>query len=111
MRKLYPRIFIFTLIFCMAAGQTVAFDLQVGHMNFGSPSVAVAGPGYLDNNGFGALLTIPFGASGPDTPTATLNGQDISQFTQQDAKDSLIVIMLFGVFIAAGVLSASAVAN
>ncbi len=111
MRKLFTRIFIFTLIFCMAAGQATAFDLQIGHLNFGPPSADAAGPGHFDNNGFGARLTIPFGASGSGESTATLNGQDISQFTQQDAKDSLIVIMLFSVAIAAAVLSASAVAR
>ncbi len=111
MRKLFPRIFIFTLIVCMAAGQATAFDLQIGHLNFDPPSADATGHGHFGDNGFGAMLTIPFDASGSGISTATLNGQDISQFTQQDAKDSLIVIMLFSVAIAAAILSASAVAK
>jgi hypothetical protein len=111
MRKPFARILIFTFIFCLAAGQAAAFDLQIGHLDFGSPSADSMGPSAFDNSGFGAMVTIPFDASGSGAATTTLNGRDISQFTQQDAKDSLIVIMLFSVAIALGVLSANAVAE
>jgi len=40
-----------------------------------------------------------------------LNGQNLSRFTEQDAKDSLVVIMLFGVAIAAGALTVSAASD
>jgi len=112
MRNLFTRIFICTLILFLAAGQAAAFDLQIGHLNFGPPPTDTASHFHSDNNGFGAMITMPLDFSGSNKPTTgTLNGQDLSRFTQQDAKDSLIVIMLFGVAIAAGALSFSAASN
>ena len=111
MRKLLLRVMIATLILFLAIGHAAAFDFQIGHLNFGPPPADTAGYYQSDNSGFGASITIPLGFSASEQPSATLNGQDISRFTQQDAKDSLIVIMLFSVAIAAGVLSASAVAQ
>ncbi len=108
MRNLLRRILICTLIFFMAAGQAAAFDLQIGHLNFNPPANATAGPHQLENNAMGAMVTIPLGFTKTEKPKDTLNGQDLSSFTEQDAKDSLIVIMLFGVAIAAGALTVSA---
>ena len=111
MQQQFKRFFVCTLLLFFAAGQAAAFDLKIGHMNVGAPPVIHAGRYAPANNGFGAMLTMPLGFSSANKTTATLNGQDISHFTQQDAKDSLIVIMLFGVAIAAGVLTVSAASN
>jgi hypothetical protein len=103
------RICLGTLILFLCTGQAAAFDLQIGHLNFGPAPAETTGHHPSANNGFGATLTVPLGFSGSNRPTSgTLNGQALSSFTEQDAKDSLIVIMLFGVAIAAGVLTASA---
>ena len=100
-----------TLILILCAGQAAAFDLQLGHLNFGPSANTTAGPHQLENDAVGAMVTIPLGFSKTEKPGDTLNGQDLSRFTEQDAKDSLIVIMLFGVAIAAGALTVSAASN
>jgi hypothetical protein len=112
MQNLFGRILICTLVFFMAAGQAAAFDLQIGHLDFGPPAAEVTGRNHSDNSGLGAMISIPLGFSASGKPAAsTLNGQNLAKFTEQDAKDSLIVIMLFGVAIAAGALSVSAASN
>ena len=105
---LFKRISICSLILFLGAGQAAAFDIQIGHLNFNP--ISNDSPGrYLNNNdAFGAMITIPLGHSGTGKPDGTLNGQSLSNFTQENAKDSLIVIMLFGVAIAAGALTVSA---
>jgi len=77
----------------------------------GPSPVDKAGHYTQHSTGFGAMLSVPLGFSDTKRPTATLNGQDISHFTQQDAKDSLIVIMIVGVAIAVGALTVSAATN
>lgn len=111
MQPLFKRILVGTLIFLFFTVQAAAFDLQIGQMNFGPPPAHTAGHYPSENSGLGARITIPLGFSKSEQPTATLNGQDISQFTQEDAKDSLIVLMLFGVAIAVGALTVSAASN
>lgn len=112
MRNLLRRIFICTLIVFTSAGQAAAFDIQIGHLNFNTTVNETAEPHQLGTDAVGAMVTIPLGFSRIAKPGGdTLNGQDLSRFTEQDAKDSLIVIMLFGVAIAAGVLTASAVSE
>jgi hypothetical protein len=111
MPRRLKRICIWTLILTLCAGQAVAFDLQIGHLNFNPPANPTAGPYQLGNDTVGAMVTIPLGFSKAEKPGDTLNGQDLSRFTEQDAKDSLIVIMLFGVAIAAGALTVSAASN
>jgi hypothetical protein len=112
MRNLFRRISLCAIVFFLAAGQAAAFDLQIGHLNFGPAAAETTGRYDSDNSGLGAMLSIPLGFSNSGKPTTSiLNGQDLAQFTEQDAKDSLIVIMLFGVAIAAGALSVSAASN
>lgn len=111
MQLLLKRFLTIALILILTAGQAAAFDLKIGAMNIGTSPVGSAERDTQNRTGFGAILSVPLGFSDTKTSSATLNGQDISQFTQQDAKDSLIVIMLFGVAIAAGALTASAAAN
>jgi len=111
MSRLLKRVFICTLILILGAGQAAAFDLQIGHLNFNPPANTMAGPHQLRNDAVGAMVTIPLGFTKTKKPNDTLNGQDLSRFTEQDAKDSLIVIMLFGVAIAAGALTVSAASN
>jgi len=107
MLQLLKQVCICTLILVLNASQIAAFDLQVGGMNF-TPSAASHSEPYPDRgNAFGATLTIPLGPAAPGHRADTLNGQALSNFTTQDAKDSLIVIMLFGVAIAAGALTVS----
>ena len=100
------------LIIILCTSQAAAFDIQIGHLNFNPTANETAGPHQLGNDTVGAMVTIPLGFSNSNKPTtSTLNGQDLAQFTEQDAKDSLIVIMLFGVAIAAGALTVSAASN
>lgn len=107
----FKRACVCTLILILCASQAVAFDLQIGHLNFNQPANATAGPHQLENDAVGAMVTVPLGFSRTVKSGNTLNSQDLSQFTEQDAKDSLIVIMLFGVAIAAGALTVSAASN
>ena len=111
MKFLFKRISICMLILFLGAGQAAAFDIQIGHLNFNP--ISNDSPGrYLNNNdAFGARITIPIGFAKSGKPVDTLNGQSLSRFTQENAKDSLIVIMLFGVAIAAGALTVSAASN
>jgi hypothetical protein len=111
MPRLLKRICICTLILILCAGQAVAFDIQIGHLNFNPTSNDRAGQYQKDNDAFGARIMIPLGFSKTGSSVDTLNGQNLSRFTQEDAKDSLIVIMLFGVAIAVGVLTVSAASN
>jgi len=111
MRHLCLRILTCALILFLATGQAAAFDLKIGTMNIGPPAVETSGRYLQDSPGFGVMLSVPLGFFETKTPSVSLNGQDISHFTQQDAKDSLIVIMLFGVAIAAGALTVSAATN
>jgi hypothetical protein len=111
MPRRLKRICIWILILILCAGQAAAFDLQIGQLNFNSPANTMTGPHQPGNDAVGAMVTIPLGFSKAEKPGDTLNGQDLSLFTEQDAKDSLIVIMLFGVAIAAGALTASAASN
>ena len=99
------------LILFLGAGQAAAFDLQIGHLRFNPAPDDLTGQYHKNDASFGALLTIPLGFSETGRPRDTLNGQNLSNFTQEDAKDSLIVIMLFGVAIAAGALTVSATSN
>ena len=80
-------------------------------MNIGPSPDDTPGRFAQSGTGIGAMLSVPLRFSDSNSPSATLNGQDMSHFTQQDAKDSLIVIMLFGVAIAAGVLTVGAASN
>ena len=112
MPQLLKRISICALILFFWASQAAAFDLQVGHLNFNPASNDRTGRYQSGNDAFGAMITIPFGSSQAGEPGGdTLNGQNLSRFTQEDAKDSLIVIMLFGVAIAVGALTVSAASN
>jgi len=111
MRHLCLRILTCTLIVLLTAGQATAFDLKIGAMNIGASPHDTSGHYAQSRSGFGAMLSVPLGFADTKSTSATLNGQDISHFTQQDAKDSLIVIMLFGVAIAAGALTVSAASN
>jgi len=111
MRPLYLRVLTCTLILILTASQVAAIDLKIGAMNMGALPVDTTARYAHDSTGFGATLSFPLGFSDAIKPSATLNGQDISHFTQQDAKDSLIVIMLVGVTIAAGALSVGAASN
>jgi hypothetical protein len=111
MPRLLKRICLCTLILILGAGQAAAFDIQIGHLNFNPTVNETAGPHQLGNDTVGARITIPLGFSKAGSSVDTLNGQNLSRFTQEDAKDSLIVIMLFGVAIAAGVLTVSAASN
>ena len=107
----FKRTCVCTLILILCTSQAAAFDLQIGHLNFNPTTNETAGPHQLGNNAVGAMVTIPLGFSKTEKPGDTLNGQTLSKFTQEDAKDSLIVIMLFGVAVGAGVLAASAASN
>jgi len=111
MRHLCLRILTCALILFLATGQAAAFDLKIGTLNIGPSPVDRSGRYLQDSSGFGVMLSLPLGFSDTKSTSSTLNGQDITHFTQQDAKDSLIVIMLFGVAIAAGVLTVSAASN
>ncbi|CAD7845025.1 MAG: hypothetical protein [Olavius algarvensis Delta 4 endosymbiont] len=111
MQILLKRSFTIALILLLASGQAAAFDLKIGQMNIGASPFGNAERYAQDSTGFGAMLSVPLGFSDTKTPSTTLNGQDISHFTQQDAKDSLIVIMIVGVAIAAGALTVSAASN
>ncbi len=111
MLRLFKRTCLCTLILIFGAGQAIAFDLQIGHLNFNPSANATAGPHQLDHDAVGAMITIPLGFSKTGKVDDTLNGQDLSRFTEQDAKDSLIVIMLFGAAIAVGALTVSAASN
>jgi hypothetical protein len=92
MLRLFKRTCICTLILIFGAGQAAAFDLQIGHMNFNPPANPTAGPYQLGNDTVGAIVTIPLGFSKAEKPGDTLNGQDLSRFTEQDTKDSLVVM-------------------
>jgi len=107
----FKRTCVCTLILILCTSQAAAFDLQIGHLNFNQPANATAGPHQLENDAVGAMVTIPLGFTKTEKPGDTLNGQDLSRFTEQDAKDSLVVIMLFGVAIAAGALTVSAASD
>jgi hypothetical protein len=109
--QLLKQICICTLILILCAGQAAAFDLQIGHLNFGPPPTDTAGHYQADNNSFGAMISIPLGFSKPGKTADTLNGQDLSQFTEQDAKDSAVVIMLVGVAIAVGAIAVAGTAD
>ena len=111
MSRRLRRICTWTLMLMLCAGQAAAFDLQIGHLNFNPPASATGGPQQLGRDGVGAMITIPLGFTRTKKLNSTLNGQDLSRFTEQDAKDSLIVIMLFGVAIAVGALTVSAASN
>ena len=107
----FKRTCVCTLILILCTSQAAAFDLQIGHLNFNPPANTMAGPHQLGNDTVGAMVTIPLGFTKTEKPGDTLNGQDLSRFTEQDAKDSLVVIMLFGVAIAAGALTVSAASD
>ena len=107
LRVICRQCFICLLLFFLTTGQAAAFDLQVGHLNFGPAPAGSAGDCQANRSGFGAMVTLPLGFSESKPPNATLNGQDLSHFTRQNAQDSLIVIMLVGVAIAAGTLTVS----
>ena len=111
MPRHFKCIFICTLIFCFTAGQAAAFDLRIGPSHVGPPPGGTDGHRQIADSGFGAQLTIPIGFAQSKTTADTLNGQNLSHFTKQDAKDSAIVIMLFSVAIAAGALTVSASAD
>jgi hypothetical protein len=111
MMQLLKQICICTLILILCAGQAAAFDLQIGHLNFGPPPVDTTGRYQADNNGFGAMISVPLGFSESGIPADTLNGQDLSQFTEQDAKDSAVVIMLVVVGIAVGAIAVAGTAD
>ena len=108
MRNLFARLLICLLIVLFAASPAEAFDLQIGHLRFGPSPANTSGQPLRDAAGFGALLTVPLGFSRVKQSATTLNGQDISHFTKQDAKDSFIVIMMYSVAIGLGVLTVSA---
>ena len=110
MRKLFTLVLIFTLIFVLAAGQAAAIDLQIGTMNV-SPAQNSHNFRPANSNAFGAKLVIPFGARQKTRPGVTLNGRNVPNFSEQDAKDSAIVIMLYGVYIGLAVLAASSSSN
>jgi len=108
MPKQLKRTCICTLIVILCASQAAAFDLQIGHLNFNPAANQPAGHYQSDNSGLGASITIPLGFSNSSKQTtSTLNGQDLAQFTEQDAKDSAIVIMLVVVGIAVTAFVAS----
>ena len=111
MRKLLERFLLSVLIVLFMAVPAGAFDLRVGHLQFGPSPADMNSQPHRDDAAFGAMLTMPLNFSTVKPAKATLNGQDISYFTKQDAKDSAIVIMLFGVAIAAGALTVNAAAN
>ena len=110
MRKLFTLVFIFALIFVLTAGQAAAIDLQIGTM-YVSPAQNPHGFRPANSDAFGVKLVIPFGASQKERLDVTLNGGDVSLFSEQDAKDSAIVIMLYGVYIGLAVLAASSTSN
>lgn len=111
MRKWFTRLFVLTLVLFMAAGQSAAFDLKIGYLDFGPSPTDTPGPRPISDATVGAMITIPFGAKSSGHSTASLNGQDISRFTQQNAKDTFIVIFLVGTLVAVGMLTAGATAN
>jgi hypothetical protein len=97
------------LILC--AGQAAAFDIQIGLLDVGPPANTTAGPHQIANDTVGARVTIPLSFSKTQKPGHTLNGQRMAPFTEQDAEDSLIVIMLFGVALAAGYYTVDAASD
>jgi hypothetical protein len=46
----------------------------------------------FENDSLGAMISISLGFSESGKPADTLNGQDLSRFTEQDTKDSLVVM-------------------
>ena len=112
MRKRLTRLFVLTLVMCLAAGQSAAFDLQIGRLDFGTSPADTFGPRRVSDAAVGAMFTIPFGDSDSrKSPPATVNGMTMNRFTQQNAKDSFIVIFLVGTLVAVGAITASATAN
>ena len=111
MQPLTKRALICTLIFLFWASQAAAFDIRIGPTNFNPAAGEQTGRHQDPGSSFGAMVSIPLGSQATGRQSGTLNGQDLANFTKQDAKDSAIVIMLFGVAIAAGALSISVSAN
>jgi hypothetical protein len=65
---LLKQICICTLILILCAGQAAAFDIQIGHLDFGPPIADTAGRYQADNKNFGAMISIPLGFSESGIP-------------------------------------------